>query len=411
MALYAFDGTWNSDEDDPKVDTNVVRFAELYIGKQVEYIAGVGTRFGKIGALFGGLFGSGGRSRIKEMYEELCRNWQEGDTEIDIIGFSRGAALATHFANLIGEKGVKLADGSYNKNVKVRFLGIWDMVGSFGLSFDTFIDFQSIDLGWDIRTLDVCVDHCFHAMALDERRETFNVVRLDPKHRHANVREIWFRGVHSDVGGGNGEIARSNIALKWMIDQAKVCGLKFDDEKAKADRYSKTEQFAPIFQNKDIQYDPRREIRDNDEFHPTALPIELKIGEKHTCLVQAKLLYNWTGVKVQENATYVCEVIDVDGWKDGDVKCGPNGWRSDELPWYQEGIVEFAERLRRKSDANWFSLIGALDDEDDNLIYIGDNKKPFQPSRDADLYLFANDMRSKYGNNSGRLKVVVMRTA
>jgi uncharacterized protein (DUF2235 family) len=65
-------------------------------------VAGVGTHFGKIGRALGGLFGAGGLSRTDEMYEEFCENWQQGDEVIDIIGFSRGAALAVHFANLLG---------------------------------------------------------------------------------------------------------------------------------------------------------------------------------------------------------------------------------------------------------------------------------------------------------------------
>lgn len=141
MTLYAFDGTWNSDEIDDIQDTNVVRFKELYMGNNAEYLEGVGTRFGKIGELLGGLFGSGGQTRIDEMYQELCENWQKGDKEIDIIGFSRGAALAVHFANVIGEKGLTLSSGQVEKP-RIRFLGVWDIVGSFGLSFDTFINFH-----------------------------------------------------------------------------------------------------------------------------------------------------------------------------------------------------------------------------------------------------------------------------
>ena len=57
MTLYAFDGTWNSDEVDDIQDTNVVRFKELYMGNNTEYLEGVGTRFGKVGELLGGLFG------------------------------------------------------------------------------------------------------------------------------------------------------------------------------------------------------------------------------------------------------------------------------------------------------------------------------------------------------------------
>ena len=88
MALYAFDGTWNSDEDKLVEQTNVIRFAELYVGNNTEYVSGVGTRFGKLGHVLGGLFGSGGHTRIKEMYDELCDNWEQGDHIIDIIGFS-----------------------------------------------------------------------------------------------------------------------------------------------------------------------------------------------------------------------------------------------------------------------------------------------------------------------------------
>ena len=46
MALYAFDGTCNADDDNDGEDTNVVRFKELYEGQDVEYLEGVGTRFG-----------------------------------------------------------------------------------------------------------------------------------------------------------------------------------------------------------------------------------------------------------------------------------------------------------------------------------------------------------------------------
>ena len=69
MALYAFDGTWNSDEEDPGLDTNVVRFKELYAGKEPVYIIGVGTRWGAFGNALGGTFGVGGKSRIDEIYD------------------------------------------------------------------------------------------------------------------------------------------------------------------------------------------------------------------------------------------------------------------------------------------------------------------------------------------------------
>lgn len=410
MALYAFDGTWNSDEDETEEETNVVRFTELYVGNSTEYVSGVGTRFGKIGEIFGGLFGSGGRQRIDEMYEELCENWEQGDKTIDIIGFSRGAALAVHFANKLGEEGVKLSNGQVEQ-VRVRFLGLWEIVASFGLSFNNILNFQEINLGWDVDTVHRCVDHCFHAMALDERRESFTVTRLNEEHKFNNIREVWFRGVHSDIGGGNKNESRSNITLQWMLQRGRECGLTFNESKAKLTRYSDVNQFAPVSENKDMKVDPRRYVGSEDEIDHTAQPLELPVGQQHQCEVLAKLRYNWTGVRLNEGATYTFTIAENDTWKDANINCGPDGWETDELPWYKEGVVHIAERFRRLPDANWFALIGALDDEDDELFLIGKGEKSYKAPRDADLYLFANDMKSKYGNNDGSLMVTITRTS
>jgi hypothetical protein len=410
MALYAFDGTWNLDEADDAQDTNVVRFKELYMGNNTEYVEGVGTRFGKLGHLLGGLLGSGGRTRVEEMYEELCENWERGDHEIDIIGFSRGAALAVHFANEIGEKGVKLSNGDVEQ-AKVRFLGVWDIVGSFGLSFDTVVNFQEINLGWEIETVNRCVGRCYHAMALDERRETFNLTRLDPDHRCGNIHEVWFRGVHSDIGGGNRNEKRSNIALQWMLEQARGCGLKINETKARLPRYSDTDRFAPISENKDVKVDARRQVLDGDVVDDTAEARDLLIGESHTCEVLAESKYNWSGVRLRQGASYSFSVPAGGTWDDANITCGPAGWESEQLPWYKEGLVRAFERFRRKHDANWFALIGALGDEDDALFVIGDCSQTYVAPREAELYLFANDMPSKYGNNEGSLPVTITRVA
>jgi hypothetical protein len=63
------------------------------------------------------------------------------------------------------------------------------------------------------------VEYCFHAMAMDERRQTFRITRL------LNGYEVWFRGVHSDIGGGNGNIGLSYIARRWMLRKATAAGL------------------------------------------------------------------------------------------------------------------------------------------------------------------------------------------
>ena len=163
MALYAFDGTWNEDEEDNVENTNVWQFCTaLPEDMNVFYLEGVGTRGRLIGKVIGGLAGAGGRSRIDEALKKVDEYVSKGDRIIDIIGFSRGAALALHFANQINTK----KDGA-----EVRFLGLWDTVASFG------IPGNRIDLGWDL-TLPDNVKKCYHAMALDERRGNFPVTRI-----------------------------------------------------------------------------------------------------------------------------------------------------------------------------------------------------------------------------------------
>lgn len=224
MALYAFDGTWNTDQPNAEKMTNVIKFRDAY-AEAVFYREGVGTRFGPFGRLIGGITGAGGRERIEEGLEALSENFQKGDTTIDIIGFSRGAALAVHFANQIA-KGVKgLAVG-----LPIRFLGIWDIVASFDLPGNT------IDLGWDLG-MPANVQNCFHAMALDEKRVLFPLSRLsaqDVSSVNPPVAEVWFRGVHSDVGGGDPDLALSSIALNWMFRNAIRCGLVIRPERVTA---------------------------------------------------------------------------------------------------------------------------------------------------------------------------------
>ena len=312
MALYAFDGTWNKDEVDDVEDTNVVRFCDVYAGPEFEYLKGVGTRFGAVGRVLGGLIGSGGRSRIIEMYRVLCENWNNGDKDIDIIGFSRGAALAVHFANKIAADGIKDDD----EVPQIRFLGLWDVVGSFGLSFDTVINFQDINLGWNIDEVAKCVQHCFHAMALDERRETFNVTRLNPDNELDHVQEVWFRGVHSDIGGGNRNTGRSNIALNWMLDNARASGLPINESVAKEPKYSNIDLAAPVSENTDAVRDPRRKIEATDLIHPSAEAATLSAGDSRTCNVLSASQYNWSGVRLQEGATYKIEVPTGQMWLD-----------------------------------------------------------------------------------------------
>lgn len=262
MALYAFDGTLNFRDqkdavlsvqpsqygDDPSfqrdtLETNVHRFREFLGSERSEYLEGPGTRFAWIGRAFGGAFGMGGKWRIRHMYRALgeryhgTRPGQPADPIIDIVGFSRGAALAVHLSNVIKERGIPNPKGprhfawSYDRLLgwswrmpkavrggdppAIRFLGLWDTVASIGVPIWPLRNRPT--RRWRVATIPENVARSFHALALDEVRATFALVR--PQHaRPERHYELWFRGVHSNIGGGYPDRGLSDISLAWMME-------------------------------------------------------------------------------------------------------------------------------------------------------------------------------------------------
>jgi uncharacterized protein (DUF2235 family) len=229
MALYAFDGTLDddrnaaTDQEGVAGSTNVWKFYSAYDaylrpqGISSVYVPGVGTRFGPIGAAVGGAFGVGWLDRINATHSTLCANYLHGDRDIDIIGFSRGAAIALDFANKVATSGITKNGSTVEAHPAIRFLGLFDVVAAFGVANLGFL-FSQFNVGHHL-TLPSQVEHCFHAIALDERRPQFVVTRV------ARAYETWFRGVHSDIGGGNKNVGLNNIALRWMMRKAILCGL------------------------------------------------------------------------------------------------------------------------------------------------------------------------------------------
>src|SRR5262249_2133176 len=141
MPLYAFDGTWNEakDGDDPDLtNTNVFRFycACKRHPKRLDldfYVQRAGTRFHVIGRVLGGGLRLGELARINEAYDALCEAWDQGERDIDIVGFSRGAATTLDFCHCILERGIRKpgTDQVVEPSPKIRFLGVWDVVASF----------------------------------------------------------------------------------------------------------------------------------------------------------------------------------------------------------------------------------------------------------------------------------------
>jgi len=259
MSLYAIDGTWNSirNGEEETRNTNVLQFCRRYESGTF-YEKGIGTRLGFLGKLFGGAFGIGGDSRVDRLYRNICHTYVHGDKDIDIIGFSRGAALALDLANTLFRSGIRHPDDNrvVEKKPAIRFLGLWDTVGSFGLTFGPF---QKINLGHHLG-VPPSVVHGFHVLALDERRSNFSPTRLSPR-----AYEVWFRGNHSDVGGGNGNTGLNNISLRWMLRKALAVGLPVTEAKFPTD--ADLDPDAALDEPLDIIRTRLRKITANDCIH------------------------------------------------------------------------------------------------------------------------------------------------
>lgn len=243
LYLFAFDGTWINRSSG--VLTNVELFRRYYDPTFEEvnsfYRAGLGTGDpnqsdfeNSVDRVLGGAFGLGGQETIRLALRELDEligkaGSNQFDGVIDIVGFSRGAAIARAFANEI-YKGI---DGGYYANslrsngtcrsLRIRFMGLFDTVGSFG------IPGNSIDAGYDF-SVDGRVGTVAHAVALNEHRAAFDLISIQDLEYSPNTtayrEERGFIGGHSDIGGGYSTGDLSDIALQWMYKKAVSAGVR-----------------------------------------------------------------------------------------------------------------------------------------------------------------------------------------
>jgi uncharacterized protein (DUF2235 family) len=260
MALYVFDGTGNEDED---FDSNALEFFRAFQDPLKNddplqprgslYLKGIGTRARtRTGDLLAQKWGLGGHRRVREALDRLENNQEAGDTEIHIAGFSRGAALALSFANEIAHKYPTLVVG---------FVGLFDVVGQFGLPG------REINAGHDLRRPPTASRIC-HAMALDETRVFFPLTRVSRNgEADPQVVEVWFRGVHSDVGGGNNNRTLNWVALHWMFQEAIRYGLPIDPAAVAANLATRVDPFQISDHRFDLEL--RRAIRSTDMLHAT----------------------------------------------------------------------------------------------------------------------------------------------
>ncbi|MGB6336817.1 MAG: DUF2235 domain-containing protein [Thermoanaerobaculia bacterium] len=233
LAAFFFDGTWNytsadgSETHGSDVPTNVWKMWKASNEPNSLYFGGIANEFeyGDFTRVFGGLTGYTGRRILGRAYRELWDAYNcDGDQTIDIVGFSRGGALALEFANMIASVGIPKVDcatglfmGGFHKVPEIRFIGLFDVVGSFGLPGN------QLNLTYDLELpTDLSIGGAFHAVALNETRTGYPVTDVQ------GALQVGFIGVHSDIGGGYADTGLSNISLAWMLRKAKSTGLEFN---------------------------------------------------------------------------------------------------------------------------------------------------------------------------------------
>lgn len=257
------DGTWNAD-DTQTDDTNVALIARSVHGSQqtggalqvVLYLRGVGTSGLKLETFIEGATGVGVDDNIRSAYQFICQNYIPGD-EIYLFGFSRGAFTARSLVGLITACGIlfrqslkALPDAwKYYRSPKphspaafaqqcqaqchlqpeVTFLGVWDTVGSLGIPGSLLAAKNKELFAFHDTSPSPLVKRGAHALAIDEHRHDFTpTFWTGAAPPGTSIRQVWFAGAHSDVGGGYRTRSLADIPLVWMAKQAEAAGLALD---------------------------------------------------------------------------------------------------------------------------------------------------------------------------------------
>lgn len=254
-------------------NTNIYKLFNMLLDRTDEqvvfYDPGLGTGINKI---TGKTSGAGISKNLKQCYEFIFDNFQSGDN-IYLIGFSRGAATVRSLSNFIHHFGIlpksrpdlindayriykkheskkkshneqeselekaanKFIEKHHTMWTRIRFIGCFDTVAALGSPFPRFNAILNrvpfLKSSFHNFSLSKSVENAYQALSIDDERKTFHPLLWNTnKEDYQTIHQVWFSGMHTDVGGGYAEQKLSDIALEWMIEKAITCGIKIYSE-------------------------------------------------------------------------------------------------------------------------------------------------------------------------------------
>lgn len=223
------------------------------------YDPGVGTESSPIKSFMGSMFGDGIDTNIKQMYNFLSKNYEDGD-DICLFGYSRGGYSVRSLASLIyrlglprpfNEEAVQQAYEIYRKKVcaespeavefrerhgervPIKLVACFDTVGALGvserspwplslLSRPKLYDFHDMKLN-------DCVEHAIHALSIDEDFFIPTLMKACPERGDGQLTQKYLPGYHGGVGGGSEEEQElADNALCFMVEEMKKRGVEVD---------------------------------------------------------------------------------------------------------------------------------------------------------------------------------------
>jgi len=234
VAAYLVDGTWGHEQGGHSFKTisHIARIRKAFQGvdiHEVHYFRGVGNEqdYGLASHYINGLDGSGAFHIAENVYRKIIENYNKGITEIILVGWSRGAAIAMQVTDLVYQRGIpnKHQQGGYyvparSDCIVIRQLHLLDTVHSIGLPND-------INDGWQDKVIPPNTQLSIHYLAnIDNPPLGFHQTRPPNAIEKLVCREMGVQPTHGDVGGSTGSPC-SQLVYDILFDDINLLGKSY----------------------------------------------------------------------------------------------------------------------------------------------------------------------------------------